>query len=55
MVGRLLSPLAQEEVGTIRCVGLNVRLICVFFYFLIAMDDVFLVALISTLKVGGAV
>lgn len=23
-IGRLLSPLAQEEVGTIRCVGLNV-------------------------------
>lgn len=25
-VGRLLSPLAQEEVGTIRCIGLNVCL-----------------------------
>lgn len=24
-VERLLSPLAQEEVGTIRCIGLNVR------------------------------
>lgn len=23
-IGRLLSPLAQEEVGTIRCIGLNV-------------------------------
>lgn len=23
-IGKLLSPLAQEEVGTIRCVGLNV-------------------------------
>lgn len=23
-VGRLLSPLTQEEVGTIRCIGLNV-------------------------------
>jgi hypothetical protein len=23
-VGRLLSPLSQEEVGTIRCIGLNV-------------------------------
>lgn len=50
MVGRLLSPLAQEEVGTIRCVGLNVRVIRVFFYFLVAMDDVSVMALISTLK-----
>lgn len=25
-VATLLSPLAQEEVGTIRCIGLNVRL-----------------------------
>jgi hypothetical protein len=24
VVGKLLSPLAQEEVGTIRCIGLNV-------------------------------
>lgn len=24
-VGRLLSPLAESEVGTIRCIGLNVR------------------------------
>jgi hypothetical protein len=24
-IARLLSPLAQEEVGTIRCIGLNVR------------------------------
>jgi hypothetical protein len=23
-IGRILSPLAQEEVGTIRCIGLNV-------------------------------
>jgi hypothetical protein len=26
-VDRILSPLAQEEVGTIRCIGLNVRMI----------------------------
>lgn len=26
VIGRLLSPLAREEVGTISCVGLNVRL-----------------------------
>jgi hypothetical protein len=26
MVGRLLSPLARDEVGTIRCIGLNVSL-----------------------------
>jgi hypothetical protein len=25
-IGKLLSPLSQEEVGTIRCIGLNVRL-----------------------------
>ena len=25
-IARLLSPLSQEEVGTIRCIGLNVRL-----------------------------
>ena len=24
VIGRILSPLAQEEVGTIRCIGLNV-------------------------------
>lgn len=24
-IGRVLSPLAQSEVGTIRCIGLNVR------------------------------
>jgi hypothetical protein len=24
-IATLLSPLAQEEVGTIRCIGLNVR------------------------------
>lgn len=24
-IGRILSPLAQNEVGTIRCIGLNVR------------------------------
>jgi hypothetical protein len=26
-VDRILSPLAQEEIGTIRCIGLNVRII----------------------------
>ena len=26
IVGRLLSPLAKHEVGTIRCIGLNVSL-----------------------------
>ena len=26
VVGRLLSPLAKHEVGTIRCIGLNVSL-----------------------------
>jgi hypothetical protein len=25
VIDRILSPLAQEEVGTIRCIGLNVR------------------------------
>jgi hypothetical protein len=25
VIGKVLSPLAQEEVGTIRCIGLNVR------------------------------
>jgi ethanolamine utilization microcompartment shell protein EutL len=25
-IGRVLSPLAQKEVGTIRCIGLNVSL-----------------------------
>jgi hypothetical protein len=28
-VGRILSPLAEEEVGTIRCVGLNVGSIAI--------------------------
>jgi hypothetical protein len=27
-VERIVSPLAQEEVGTIRCVGLNVSVVC---------------------------
>lgn len=26
-IARLLSPLSQDEVGTIRCIGLNVRLL----------------------------
>jgi hypothetical protein len=26
VIGRLLSPLSAEEVGTIRCIGLNVRI-----------------------------
>jgi hypothetical protein len=25
-IGRILSPMAQHEVGTIRCIGLNVRM-----------------------------
>lgn len=30
-VDRILSPLAQNEVGTIRCIGLNVSILIVFF------------------------
>lgn len=28
VIGRILSPLAQDEVGTIRCIGLNVSFPC---------------------------